>query len=77
MVTSPPKSPCLSLPHQGEGEQKPLNSIPAVGGIVPLSVGAIDSASAPAAVKEADEVTAVASQYLYLTALNGLRRTAT
>ncbi len=44
------------MSHQGEGEQKPSNSIPAVGGIVPLSVGAIDPASAPAAIKEADEV---------------------
>ena len=47
---------CLASVHQGEGEQKPLNSIPAVGGIVPLSVGAIDPASAPAAVKAAFEV---------------------
>ncbi len=40
---------------QGDHEQKP-GVIPAVGGIVPLSVGAIDPASAPAAVKQADEV---------------------
>ena len=51
----PQLKPNVCAPQEHNSEHKP-GFLPAVGGIVPLSVGAIDPASAPAAVKEADEV---------------------